>query len=107
MPGATALRCFVAAFEEHSADEKHVGWGVTNQRIMARPDRVPFVSLPHFPKSPSPLISSSQPARCFSVIPSMAPVRLALHGPMPQKPRMLRSKPLRLWTKKNQIMSPF
>ena len=62
MPGATALRCFVAAFEEHSADEKHVGWGVANQRIMARPDRVPFVSLPHFPKSPSPLISSSQPA---------------------------------------------
>src|SRR4029077_15301717 len=40
-------------------------------------------------KSPSPLISSSQPARCFTVIPSIVPVRLALIGPIPEKPRML------------------
>jgi hypothetical protein len=60
-----------------------------------------IISSPDFPKSPSPLISSSQPARCFSVIPSMVPVRLALIGPIPEKPRMLRSRLLRLWAKKN------
>jgi len=47
MPTATALRCFIAALEEPSEDGKPVGGADTGQRIMARPNRVPFVSLPH------------------------------------------------------------
>ena len=47
MPTATALRCFIAALEEPSEDGKPVGGADTGQRIMARPNRVPFVSPPH------------------------------------------------------------
>ena len=47
MPTATPLRCFIAVLEEQSEDGKPVGRANTGQRIMARPNRVPFVSLPH------------------------------------------------------------
>jgi hypothetical protein len=54
MPTATALRCFIAALKKQSEGGKPV-WGAdTGQRIMARPNRVPFVSLPHL-LTPIPL----------------------------------------------------
>lgn len=51
---------------------------------------------PHFPSTPSPLISSSHPIRCFSSIPSMEPMIVDRTGPMPQNQRVLRLRLLRL-----------
>ena len=57
MPTATALRCFIAVLEEQSGGGKPVGGADTGQRIMARPNRVLFVSLPHLLTRPcSPLL---------------------------------------------------
>lgn len=52
MPTATALRYVIAVLEEQLADGKPVAGADTDQRIMARPNRVPFVSLPHLPIRP-------------------------------------------------------
>lgn len=54
MPTATALRCFIAVLEEQSEDAKPVGGANTGQRIMARPNRVSFVSLPTSRLAPTP-----------------------------------------------------
>jgi len=49
MPTATASRCFIVVLEEQSEVGTPMGGADTGQRIMARPNRVPFVSLPHLP----------------------------------------------------------
>ena len=62
MPTATALRCFIAVLEEQSEDGKPVGGADRGQRIMARPNRAPFVSLPHLLTRPcSPLFLCLNP----------------------------------------------
>jgi len=62
MPTATALRCFIAVLEEQSEDGKPVGGADKGQRIMVRPNRVPFVSLPHLLTRPcSPPIPLPEP----------------------------------------------
>jgi len=69
MPTATASRCFIAVLEEQSADGKPVAGADTDQRIMARPNRVPFVSLPHLPIRPllSPIpLPEPQDDRCHT-----------------------------------------
>ena len=69
MPTATALRCFIAVLGEQSGDGKRVGGADTGQRIMARPNRVLFVSLPHLltrPCSPLILLPESQDDRCHT-----------------------------------------
>ena len=53
MPTATALRCFIAVLEEQSEDGKPMGGADKGQRILARSNRVPFVSLPT--SSPAPV----------------------------------------------------
>ena len=47
MPTATASRCFIAVLEEQSEVGTPMGGADTGQRIMARLNRVPFVSPPH------------------------------------------------------------
>jgi hypothetical protein len=69
MPTATALRCFIAVLEEQSGGGKPVGGADTGQRIMARLNRVLFVSLPHLltrPCSPLILLPESQDDRCHT-----------------------------------------
>ncbi len=51
-----------AMLEEQSEDGKPVGGADRGQRIMARPNRVPFVSLPHLLTRPcSPLLFCLNP----------------------------------------------
>ena len=54
MPTATALRCFIAVLEEAPLEVgTSMGGADTGQRIMARLNRVPFVSLPHLSFAPA------------------------------------------------------
>ena len=71
MPTATALRGFIAVLEEQSGGGKPVGGTDTGQRIMARPHRVLFVSLPHLlsrPCSPPILLPEPLDDRCHTRI---------------------------------------
>jgi hypothetical protein len=62
MPTATELRCFIAVLEEQLEDGKPVRGADSGQRIIARPNRVPFVSLPHLLTRPcSPLFLCLNP----------------------------------------------
>jgi hypothetical protein len=69
MPTATALRCFIAVLKERSEVGTPMGGAGTGQRIMARPNRVPFVSLLHLSirplLSPTPL-PELQDDRCHT-----------------------------------------
>jgi hypothetical protein len=71
MQTATALRCFIAVLEEQSGGGTPVGGADTGQRIMARPNRVLFVSLPHLLTrhcSPLILLPESLDDRCHTRI---------------------------------------
>ena len=62
MPTAAASQCFIAVLEEQSEDGKPMHGAGTGQRIMARSNRVPLVSLPHLSIRPcSPLLLCLHP----------------------------------------------